>query len=65
MKSFLAFLLLLMVITLISSPLWLLYVSLIGDWTPGVRVTLVISTLVLCRLVKPVSIMTGNDYKYF
>jgi len=65
MKSFLAFLLLLAVITLVSSPLLLLYVGLTGQWTIGVRAVIVVSSLVLCRLVKPVSIMTGNDYKYF
>jgi hypothetical protein len=66
MKLLLAALSLLLSIALICSPLYLVYIGFVGPnvgfW---VRVVLVVIGLALCRLVKPISIITGKDWKVF
>ena len=66
MKLLLATLTLLLVITLVCSPLYLVYIGFVGPnvsfWA---RVGLVVIGLVLCRVVKPISIITGKDWKIF
>ena len=66
MKLLLAALSLLLSIALICSPLYMVYIGFVG---PNVnfwlRVVLVVIGLVLCRLVKPISIITGKDWKIF
>ena len=66
MKLLLAALTLLLVIALVCSPLYLVYIGFVGsDVSFWVRVVLVVIGLVLCRLVKPISIITGKDWKVF
>lgn len=66
MKLLLAALSLLLSIALICSPLYLVYIGFVGpNVSFGVRVVLVVIGLVLCRLVKPISIITGKDWKVF
>ena len=66
MKLFLAALTLLLVIALVCSPLYLVYIGFVGsDVNFWVRVGLVVIGLVLCRLIKPISIITGKDWKVF
>ncbi len=66
MKLFLAALSLLLTIALICSPLYLVYIGFVGsDVSFWLRVVLVVIGLVLCRLVKPISIITGKDWKIF
>lgn len=66
MKLLLAALLLLLSMALICSPLYLVYIGFVGsDVSFWVRVVLVVIGLVLCRLVKPISIITGKDWKVF
>lgn len=66
MKLLLAALTLLLVIALVCSPLYLVYIGFVGsDVSFWVRVALVVIGLVLCRLVKPISIITGKDWKVF
>jgi hypothetical protein len=66
MKLLLAALSLLLSIALICSPLYLVYIGFVGpNVSFGVRVLLVVIGLVLCRLVKPISIITGRDWKIF
>ena len=66
MKIFFAALSLLLSIALICSPLYLVYIGFVGsDVSFWVRVVLVVIGLVLCRLVKPISIITGKDWKVF
>ena len=66
MKLLLAALTLLLVIALVCSPLYLVYIGFVGsDVSFWLRVVLVVIGLVLCRLVKPISIITGKDWKIF
>ena len=66
MKLLLAALFLLLTLVLICSPLYLVYIGFVGpNISFWVRVVLVVIGLVLCRLVKPISIITGKDWKVF
>ena len=66
MKLLLAALLLLLSMALICSPLYLVYIGFVGsDVCFWVRVVLVMIGLGLCRVVKPISIITGKDWKVF
>ena len=66
MKLLLAALSLLLTLALVCSPLYLVYIGLIGpNISFWVRVVLVVIGLVLCRVVKPISIITGKDWKVF
>ena len=66
MKLFLAALSLLLAIALICSPLYLVYIGFVGaNVSFWVRVVLVMIGLGLCRVVKPISIITGKDWKVF
>ena len=66
MKVLIAALTLLFTIALVCSPLYMVYAGLVfyNDhfW---VKVLLVVVGLILCRMVKPVSILTGKDLKIF
>ena len=66
MKLLLAALLLLLSMALICSPLYLVYIGFVGsDVSFWARVGLVVIGLVLCRVIKPISIITGKDWKIF
>lgn len=66
MKLLFAALSLLLTLALVCSPLYLVYIGLLGpNVSFWVRVGLVVIGLVLCRLVKPISIITGKDWKIF
>ena len=66
MKLLLAALSLLLTIVLICSPLYLVYIGFVeSDVSFWVRVVLVMIGLGLCRVVKPISIITGKDWKVF
>ena len=66
MKLLFAALFLLLTIALICSPLYLVYIGFVGpNVSFWLRVVLVAIGLVLCRLVKPISIITGKDWKIF
>ncbi len=66
MKVLFASLTLLFTIALVCSPLYLVYAGIVfyNDhfW---MKVLLVVVGLVLCRIVKPISIITGKDLKIF
>ena len=66
MKILLASLTLLLTIALVCSPLYLVYAGIVfyndNFW---MKVLLVVVGLVLCRMVKPLSIITGKDLKIF
>lgn len=66
MKVLIAALTLLVTLALICSPLYLVYAGIVfyNDhfW---VKVLLVVVGLILCRMVKPLSIITGKDLKIF
>ena len=66
MKLLLAALFLLLTLVLICSPLYLVYIGFVGpNISFWVRVGLVVIGLVLCQVVKPISIITGKDWKIF
>jgi len=66
MKILLVSLTLLLTIALVCSPLYLVYAGIVfyNDhfW---MKVLLVVVGLVLCRMVKPISIITGKNLKIF
>ena len=66
MKVLFVSLTLLFTIALVCSPLYLVYAGIVfyNDhfWE---KVLLVVVGLVLCRIVKPISILTGKDLKVF
>ena len=65
MKLLLAALLLLLTLCLILSPLYLVWLGLTGTGSCWIRVLLVVTGLVLCRMAKPISVITGKDWKIF
>ena len=66
MNLLLAALSLLLTLALVCSPLYLVYIGFVGpNVSFWLRVVLVAIGLVLCRLVKPISIITGKDWKIF
>ena len=66
MKLLLAALTLLLSIALVCSPLYLVYIGFVGpNVSFWVRVVLVMIGLVVCRVIKPISIITGKDWKIF
>jgi hypothetical protein len=66
MKLIFAALTLLLALALICSPLYLVYIGFVGaNVSFWVRVVLVMIGLGLCRVVKPISIITGKDWKVF
>lgn len=66
MKTLLAAFTWLITIALVCSPLYLVYAGIVfyNDhfW---VKVLLVVVGLILCRMVKPISIITGKNLKVF
>ncbi len=66
MKTLFAALTLLFTLAMILSPLYLVYAGFVfyNDhfW---VKLLLVVVGLILCRMVKPISIITGRDFKIF
>lgn len=65
MKLLLTALMLLLTLCLILSPLYLVWLGLTGTGSFWIRVLLVVTGLVLCRMAKPISVITGKDWKIF
>ena len=65
MKSILNFLELIIVICLILLPVWFVYYGFTGEMNFIMRIVMVVTGLLLCRIVKPISILTGKDFKIF
>ena len=66
MKLLLASLEFLLALMFILLPVYLVYIGFVGsDVSFWARVGLVVIGLVLCRVVKPISIITGKDWKIF
>jgi hypothetical protein len=65
MKLLFAALMLLLTLCLILSPLYMVWIGFVGEGSFGTKVLLVVIGLVLCRLTKPISIITGRDWKIF
>ncbi len=64
-KLIFASLLLLATLAVICSPLFVLWMGLFAHLSFWGHIALTSFGLILCYLVKPVSILTGNDYKLF
>ncbi len=64
-KLIFASLLLLATLAVICSPLFVLWMGIFAPLSFWGHVAVTALGLILCRLVKPVSILTGNDYKLF
>ena len=65
MKLLFASLMLLLTLCLLLSPLYLVWIGFVGESSFWTRILLVVIGLVLCRLIKPISIITGRDWKIF
>ena len=65
MKLLLATLMLLLTLCLLLSPLYMVWIGFVGEGSFWTKVLLVVIGLVLCRLTKPFSIITGRDWKIF
>ena len=66
MNTLINMLYLLLTIALICSPLYLVYAGIVLNtnyfW---IKVVLVVVGLILCRMVKPISVLSGKDLKVF
>lgn len=66
MKTVFALLLLLVTIAIICYPLYVVWLGVTSVNIPvWGRLALILLGLFLCWLVKPISILTGKDFKYF
>ena len=61
MKILFATLFLLATIALICSPIYLIYVGFVYSGAFWVRALLVVIGLIICRMTKPLSVITGKD----
>ena len=65
MKILFATLFLLATIALICSPIYLIYVGFVYSGAFWVKVLLVVIGLIICRMTKPLSVITGKDLVIF
>ena len=66
MKILFATLFLLATVVLICSPLYLIYVGLVVySGSIWVRALLLVFGLIICRMTKPISVITGKDFVIF
>ena len=66
MKILFATLFLLATVVLICSPLYLIYVGLFVDsGSLWVSALLLVFGLIICRMTKPISVITGKDFVIF
>lgn len=65
MKILFATLFLLATIALICSPIYLIYVGFVYSGAFWVKALLVVVGLILCRMSKPLSVITGKDLVFF
>ena len=65
MKILFATLFLLATIALICSPIYLIYVGFVYFGAFWVKALLVVIGLIICRMTKPLSVITGKDLVIF
>ena len=65
MKLFISSIRLLFTICLVMVPVWLVYYGFTGEMNFIMRIVMVVTGVLLCRIVKPISILTGKDFKIF
>ena len=62
MKILFATLFLLATMALICSPIYLIYVGFVYSGAFWVKALLVVIGLIICRMTKPLSVITGKDF---
>ena len=65
MKILLSALFLLAKVALICSPIYLVYVGFVYSGAFWVKALLVVIGLIICRMTKPLSVITGKDLVIF
>ena len=65
MKILFATLFLLATVVLICSPIYLIYVGFVYSGAFWVKALLVVIGLIICRMTKPISVITGKDLVIF
>ena len=65
MKILFATLFLLATISLICSSIYLIYVGFVYSGAFRVKALLVVIGLIICRMIKPISVITGKDLVIF
>ena len=64
MKTFIASIMLLLTIALICLPISIVWFAFVCKCSAIIRTIIFLVGVILCRLVKPLSIITGKDLKY-
>ena len=64
-KTFLASLMMLIIIAVMCSPLYLVWFGFTMSGSIVVRICLIVVGLILCRLFKPISNLFDKDFKIF
>ncbi|MBQ0073282.1 MAG: hypothetical protein KBT34_03715 [Prevotella sp.] len=64
MKTSIASIMLLLTIALICLPISVVWFAFVCNYSAIIRAIIFLAGLILCRLVKPLSIITGKDLKY-
>lgn len=64
-KTFFASLMMLIIIAVMCSPLYLVWLGLTMSGSIVVRICLIVVGLILCRLFKPISNLFDKDFKWF
>ena len=64
-KTFLASLMMLIIIAVMCSPLYLVWFGFTMSGSIVVRICLIVVGLILCRLFKPISNLIDTDFKIF
>lgn len=64
MKTFIASIMLLLTIAIICLPICIVWFAFVCKYSAIIRAIIFLVGVILCRLVKPLSIITGDDLKY-
>ena len=64
-KTFLAALMCLIIVAHMCSPFYLVWYGFTTDGSVIFRIVCIVTGLILLRLFKPISNLTGKDYKFF
>ena len=64
-KTFLAALMCLIIVVLMCSPIFLVWHGFTTGGSVIFRIVCIVTGLILLRLFKPISNLTGKDYKFF
>ena len=65
MKTLFALIKLILVVAFICSPLYMVWLGITAELSLWEHIIVTGPGLLLCRLIKPVSVLTGKDFIYF